>query len=145
MKGNLLIVDDETELVSTLKMILSKHADHVYSAYNGRDGLQIIESQEIHCILCDISMPGMSGVEVLHELRGKNFNTPFIFYTGNGNEDLMKQAAAYGAFDFLDKPALDRLVEVVTLGLKKGVTKDSTLTPDWDSIESDFAELMRKI
>ncbi len=121
-KGNLLIVDDEILLLRPLRMLLSPLADNVFEASHGVGALEIISKEIIHCVLCDIQMPKMTGVELIKILREKGNNVPFIFYTGHGNLTLMMEAAKYGAFDFLNKPSLDGLEEVIEKGLIIGIT-----------------------
>lgn len=130
-KGNLLIVDDEPLLLKRMKLNLEEFADQVFTANDGQEALQIFASKEIHCIICDINMPKMNGVEVIRAIRAKKSDVPFIFYTGHGNRELMLEAAKYGAFDFLNKPDLDGLEEVISRGLKEGfrlnVSEEDTL------------------
>lgn len=121
MKGNLLIVDDEELLLEQLQFILSEHADKVFTALNGIQALEILAAEKIHCVVCDINMPKMNGVEVLKKIRELNNDVPFIFFTGHGNKELMMEAAKYGAYDFLNKPNFEGLDEVVKGGLKRGL------------------------
>jgi DNA-binding NtrC family response regulator len=145
MKGNLLIVDDEPLLLKKLKLNLEDYADIIFTAQNGRDALHILETKEVHCIVCDINMPLMNGVEVLKEIREKKSDTPFIFYTGHGNKELMLEAAKYGAFDFLDKPNLDGLEEVVERGLKHGQFKSTSELNDSIQFISEYTKLLNKL
>ncbi len=121
IKGNLLIVDDEPLLIQSLQYTLKKSADSVLTACNGEEALSVLLSHEIHCILCDINMPIMNGVELIRRIRADKIETPFIFYTGHGSHELMLEAVKYGAFEFLNKPQMEGLVEVVERGLKKGL------------------------
>lgn len=119
-KGNLLIVDDEPILLMTLKFNLREFADNIYEAENGLVALEQIKKHEIHCVLCDINMPVMNGIELIKNVRALNLNTPFIFYTGHGYHELMIQASKYDAFEFLSKPDLANLEEAISIGLQKG-------------------------
>jgi DNA-binding NtrC family response regulator len=144
-KGNLLIVDDEELIVDNLKITLTEHADNIFIAYNGIEALEVLKDQEVHCIICDINMPNMNGVEFIKEVRAKKLDIPFIFYTGHGNLDLMQEAARYGAFDFLDKPNLDGLIDVITLGLKKGFCREGENAQDWEVIKTEFAKMLKEL
>lgn len=145
-KGNLLIVDDEEIILKRLKFNLEDYADNVYTSINGVLALKEIEKYEIHCIVCDINMPKMNGVELIKEIRAQNNNVPFIFYTAHGNQDLMMEAVKYGAFDFLDKPNLDGLEEVVSRGLQEGYgtnnNEDATVSDDY---LSEYKKLLNQI
>lgn len=144
-KGNLLIVDDEELIVDNLRITLEDLCDRIFTAHNGVEALEIILQNEIHCIICDINMPRMNGVELIKEIRSKNMDMPFIFYTGHGNVELMKEAAKYGAFDFLDKPNLDGLLNVIKLGLEKGFSRSAQTETDWHQVETEFAKMLKDI
>lgn len=142
MKGTLLLVDDEPILLNRLKASLEEYADQVFTAENGKVALEIIDREQVHCVLCDINMPIMNGVEVLNHIRASDNDIPFIFYTGHGNKELMLEAARLGAFDFLDKPNLDGLEEVVPRGLKVGIGLGNTSESNF---VSEYAEMLKEI
>lgn len=144
-KGNLLIVDDEPLLLKSLKANLEEHADNIFIAENGLAALEIIEKEEIHCIICDINMPKMSGVEVIKRIRESGNEVPFIFYTGHGNRELMFEAIKYGAFDFLDKPLLDGLEEVIAQGMKNGFNKGRDTQEDEKEIMTEYKRLLKEL
>lgn len=139
--GKLLIIDDEPLILKTLEKILQDSAEVIFTAERGDEGIKILNSEEIHCVICDINMPGMNGVEVVKAIRESGNNVPFIFYTGHGNRELMLEAVKYGVFDFLNKPDLDGLEEVVTRGLKMGFKK--TYPEEADSFMSEYDRLLK--
>jgi DNA-binding NtrC family response regulator len=142
-KGNLLIVDDEPIIVKRLKFNLEEYADNVFTAENGLIALEVLKEQDIHCVICDINMPKLNGVEVIKKIRSDENEVPFIFYTGHGNQELMMQAVKYGAFDFLNKPNLDGLEDVVMRGLSEGYNKKESKTDD--AYISDYQKLLDDI
>lgn len=144
-QGNLLIVDDETLLLKRLKFNLEDYAEKVFTAENGQEALDIIKNEQIHCVICDINMPKMNGVELIKKLRESSNDVPFIFYTGHGNHDLMLEAAKYGAFDFLNKPNLDGLEEVVSRGLKEGFDSTNGLQKSSTDFMSDYQKLLQEL
>ena len=139
-KGNLLIVDDEELIVERIATLLEDYVDETYMAYDGEEGLEVFKANEIHCIICDIRMPKLNGLELIKEIRKIDEKVPFIFYTGHLSKELMLEVVKYGAFDFLDKPNLDYLEEVVQRGLKAG-----TQGPDAREPEADFMSDYRKL
>lgn len=141
-RGNLLIIDDEPLILKTLEKILSDYADKIYTAERGAAGLELLKNNEIHCVICDINMPGMNGVEVVKTIRASGNDIPFIFYTGHGNRDLMLEAVKYGVFDFLNKPDLDGIEEVVSRGIKTGF--DKAYLKEDDSYLSDYDKLLNE-
>lgn len=144
-KGNLLIVDDETILVKRLKMDLEDLADHIFTAHDGVEALKILNEEKIHCVVCDINMPNMNGVEVLKNLRSHHNDIPFIFFTGHGSHELMLEAAKYGAFDFLDKPFFEGLEDVITRGLKLGFNPLDDSTATEDELMSEYQKLLKNL
>lgn len=104
MKGNLLIVDDEIALSENMKELLEEEAQHIFIANNGAEGLEILKTHKIDCVVSDVKMPVMDGLKMIQEARMLGHQVPFIFYTGHGTEELRKQAAALGAADLLTKP-----------------------------------------
>lgn len=121
MKGNLLIIDDEVELAQNLKLILSKYADNIFVSYNGADGIRILEAEDIHCVICDIYMPGMTGIEVIKHVRENGNNVPFIFFTAYGVDEIKSQAAQYPKTVFLIKPDVKEITLIIGSMLKLGI------------------------
>ncbi len=144
MKGNLLIIDDETQLLRMLSLMLQEHCDEVFVAEDGHKGIEIFASNEIHCVICDINMPGLNGIEVIKEIRKLHNDVPFIFFTGHGNYELMLEAAKYGAFDFLNKPEFDRLDDVVIRGLRAGVSP-KMIEPSPEENLSSYRKLLERL
>ena len=143
-KGNLLIVDDEILIVKRLKIILSDLADEVFTAFDGEEALTILQSQKINCIICDINMPRMDGMELIKKLRTFDTKLPFIFYTSHGHQELMREAAQSNAFDFLNKPHITGIEEVIERGLHLGLTGE-LLPPKEGGFESAYQKFLKTI
>lgn len=126
-KGNLLLVDDEPLILQNLKFTLSGLAENIFTAENGEEALRVFNTQTINCVVCDVNMPKMNGVDLLKKVRDMKLEVPFIFFTGHGSKDLMMQAATLGAFDFLDKPYFDGIEEVVARGLSVGTDGEAAV------------------
>jgi YesN/AraC family two-component response regulator len=127
-KKIILIVDDEVHIVEILKTMLSPIVDEVFTAYNGKDGLDIVKKHpEIDVILSDIKMPIMDGISFIKNVRELKIDKPFVFFTGYGSEQYMMDALKYGAFDFLNKPHFESLEEIVLKALDhaRNITKTS--------------------
>lgn len=143
-KGNLLIVDDEPLLLKRLRLNLEDYADVIYTAMDGVEALEVLSKNEIHCVICDVNMPKMNGIEVIKTIRAENNNVPFVFYTGHGNHEMMLEVAKYGAFDFFNKPDFDGLEEVITRGLKEGFTRKNP-TASEDTLMSEYQKLLSQL
>ncbi len=102
-----LIVDDEPEIRRLTRRRLQAAGYQVVDAGDGEQGIEAVKQHNPDLILCDITMPGMDGIEFLTTIRG-NFaqfaDIPFIFITGlRGRDDLLK-GLSLGADDYLAKP-----------------------------------------
>lgn len=100
---NILICDDETDIVSALKIYLASDDYRLFEAYNGRQALEQIEAEEIHLILLDIMMPEMDGIQVLMKMR-ETKNIPVIFLTAKGEDTDKILGLNLGADDYITKP-----------------------------------------
>lgn len=145
LKGTLLIVDDERDIVERLKLILEEHADIVLTASNGLEALDLVRENEVHCILSDINMPRMNGVEFIRTLRADGLKTPFVFYTAHGSSELLQEAMKYRAFDFLNKPNLEGLESVISQGLNKGVARDEQILSEDQTFVSEYQRMLSDV
>ena len=86
--ANILIVEDDGDLLEVLKYVLEDAGYATYSASNGVQALELAESEHIDLVILDISMPGMSGVEVARELRAdpQTSEIPIAIHTGLAEE-----------------------------------------------------------
>lgn len=80
---NILVCDDEKDIVSAVRIYLTSEGYTVYEAYNGKEALAVIRTQEIHLVLMDIMMPQMDGIEAMVKIR-EHCNVPVIMLTAKG-------------------------------------------------------------
>ena len=102
-KETILVVDDESGPRESLRMIL-KPLYEVHTASNGREALELMRSKDIHVVTLDLNMPGLSGIDVLKEIRKCKPNTEVIVITGYGTLNNAQEAIRFGAGDFISKP-----------------------------------------
>ena len=76
---------------------------HILGAESGEEAIRLLELETFDCILCDYQMPVMNGLEVLQQVRPRFGDIPFIFLTGQGNEDVAAEALRSGADDYFAK------------------------------------------
>ncbi len=101
----ILVVDDSYEMRNLLdKYILSPSGYKVITVSNGKSGLESVVSGEPDLILLDMSMPEMTGMEMLANLRQTDCNCPVIFMTSYGSENIAVEAFRLGVRDYLNKP-----------------------------------------
>ena len=102
---SIVIVDDEPDIANLMRLMLQKEAPdmNIHIAESGRDCLEYIKENPVDCILSDYQMPYMDGMELLIALRGQGSDIPFIFVTGQGNEEIARNAFKNGANDYFTK------------------------------------------
>jgi two-component system nitrogen regulation response regulator NtrX len=111
MAQTILVIDDERAIRNTLKDILSFEGFEVEEAADGAEGLEMIKAKDYNCILCDVKMPKMDGIEVLEKVKELKPDIPFVVISGHGNIETAVDAVKKGAFDFISKPPdLNRLL-----------------------------------
>lgn len=118
-----LVVDDDIGLRQLLLLALRRAGLETLEASNGQDALQIIETEPIGVVVCDLGMPGASGLDVVRALRNRpeSSTLPFLLMTGSGDGDTVLEALSAGADDFLAKPVrLEELVARVRAHLRTG-------------------------
>jgi DNA-binding NtrC family response regulator len=99
-----LIVDDEQRFVLTTTKIFDRLGYSVLTAVRGEDALQVLQEREVGVVLMDVSMPGMSGIETLAEIKKFHPLVEVIMITGALSRDLAAEGFRLGAYDFLLKP-----------------------------------------
>lgn len=98
------IVDDDRDVRSSIHFMLGTAGWEPRAFPSGFHFLGSVDQLEPGCVLLDIRMPGMSGVEVLEELQEREVNWPVVMMTGHGEVPLAVQTMRLGAIDFLEKP-----------------------------------------
>jgi DNA-binding NtrC family response regulator len=117
---NILIIDDERPIRSTLRDILEYEKMHVEEAEDGKKGIALFRKQSFDLVLCDIKMPGMDGIEVLEMLQALNPDVPVIMISGHGTIETAVDALKKGAYDYIPKPPdLNRLLVSVRNALDR--------------------------
>ncbi|MGZ8321388.1 MAG: ANTAR domain-containing response regulator, partial [Telluria sp.] len=102
-KRRILIVDDDPLLLQFLVQVLSHAGYETVAASSGKEAIRHIEEREPDMALLDITMPGMTGLELAQQLNEKT-TVPFMFLSAIGDSDSARQAAAYGAVGYVVKP-----------------------------------------
>ena len=102
-QGVVLIVDDEIAPRESLRMILHR-LYQVYTAADGKEALACLQNQQIDLVTLDMKMPGISGLEVLREIRRRKADVDVIMISGYMNSQNIQEAKEYGAVDVISKP-----------------------------------------
>jgi len=115
-----IVVDDDEAVRRSLQMLL-KSVGHVAVGYaSAQQFLAAWDKDQPGCLVLDVRMPGMSGLELQQELNRLGAVLPVIFITGHGDIPMAVEAMQSGAFDFLQKPFRDQdLIDRIQRGLEQ--------------------------
>jgi len=107
-KVTILVVEDEATIQQLVSYNLIKAGFHVTCADSGEEALECLQREEIDCVLLDLMLPGISGLEVCERVRarvdGKAQQVPIIMLTAKGEEEDVVAGLGYGADDYITKP-----------------------------------------
>lgn len=104
LRDTILVIDDDEKNRKLLKMRLQSEDYLVKEAGDGLEGLKAIDEQVPELIVCDVKMPGMSGLDLIKEIREKEIDVPIIIMTAYGSESIAVDAFKRGADDYFIKP-----------------------------------------
>lgn len=124
-ESRILIVDDDKEFAEGLAEHVGELGYLANVAHDGREGLDKFRAGDFHLVLTDLQMPGMDGMELLHEIKKVDNRSIVVVITGFGTIESAVQAIKNGAYDYITKPVkLDELNIVVNRALeKRGLVK----------------------
>ncbi|MDY0151442.1 MAG: response regulator [Candidatus Cloacimonas sp.] len=104
-KKHILAIDDDLAMLDCIRMSLSSETNYHVTVCNAPyEAIQLVQTRKFNVVLSDITMPGISGLEVLSSIGKIDPNLPVILMTGESNAVKMRTAIQLGAFDFLRKP-----------------------------------------
>lgn len=119
-RQHIYVVDDEESVRDALVWLLESVQLSVSAHSDADDFLRCFTSGLSACLLLDVRMPGMSGLELQRTLKLKDIDIPIIFLTGHCDVDMAVRTMKLGAFDFIQKPFNNQqLLDVIYAGLKR--------------------------
>ena len=104
------IVDDDASFREALERFLGTFAYRVRTFASGEEFLQSGDLRFITCLLLDVAMPGMSGLEVQQQLQARGLRIPIVFVTAHAGEEMTQHLVAAGAIAILPKPVDQRML-----------------------------------
>jgi len=113
--ARLLVVDDERAVRYALEAVLSAEGHDVVAVGSGKEALEVLQTQDIELVLTDLSMPGMTGIQLLGHIRGHDATLPVVLITAHGSEKAAVEAMRAGAYDYIPKPFDNDHVAAVVL------------------------------
>lgn len=114
------VVDDDPSVRSSLKFLLSTVGLRVESFVSADTFLQKNPPDAPSCLVLDVRLPGLSGLDFQHELAARNIRIPIVFVTGHGDIPMSVRAMKAGAVEFLTKPFRDQdLLDAIRIALER--------------------------
>ena len=119
-KGRVYVIDDDEAMRHSLEFLLNS-ADFEVTLFDSAQAfLDALKGLDFGCVVSDVRMPGIDGIEMLRRLKPLQCRFPVIIMTGHGDVPLAVEAMKLGAVDFLEKPFDDDLlIAMVDTGLKR--------------------------
>jgi len=123
-KETILIVEDEAGPRESLRMIL-KPFYNLYTASNGQDAIHLVQNQNISLVTLDLNMPGLSGIDVLKEIKKMKPDIEVVIITALATLPNAQKGMRFGASDFISKPF--HVSEVLTIVQKSLERRNNNL------------------
>src|ERR671915_220881 len=117
---SILIVDDEPGIRETLRGVMEDEGFSADAVETGEECLAAVEKRAYGCILLDVWLPGIDGLETLRQLRAAGSDAAVVIISGHGNIETAVRATKLGAFDFIEKPlSIEKTVLTVRNALRQ--------------------------
>ncbi len=100
----ILIVDDDQDICEYMDLLLSQQGYRVETRQDSAAALELVRDSEFHVVVLDIMMPGMSGMEMLEEIRKFDSDIAIIIFTGNPTVDTAVKSMKFNVSDYIKKP-----------------------------------------
>lgn len=119
-RGKVYVIDDDDAMRDSLDFLLGAADFHVTLFESAQHFLDALPNVGFGCIVSDVRMPGIDGIELLKRLKANRSPFPVVIMTGHGDVPLAVEAMKLGAVDFLEKPFEDdRLIGMIDIALKQ--------------------------
>lgn len=119
-KGNVYVIDDDVAMRDSLDFLLGSANFHVTLFESAHLFLDVVSNIGFGCVVTDVRMPGIDGIELLKRLKASRSALPVVIMTGHGDVPLAVEAMKLGAVDFLEKPFEDdRLIGMIDAALRQ--------------------------
>jgi two-component system response regulator FixJ len=114
------VVDDDDAVRTSLRLLLKSVGLPVETFGSAQEFLELFDADRAGCLVLDIRMPAMSGLELQQRLNEMHAIVPIVFITGHGDVPMAVEAMQYGAVDFIQKPFRDQdLIDRINQALEK--------------------------
>lgn len=104
LESTILFLDDNSDLLDLMGAELLRHFSRVLTVDRAQKAIEMIESNQVDCVITDYKMPEMNGLEFISFLQKHHAGIPIIMLTGNGSESDVLNSIQNGVFDYVEKP-----------------------------------------
>jgi len=129
MDAVVFVIDDDPEVRGAIEMLIESVGIGVKTFESAQDFLQSKIPDSPSCLVLDVRLPGLSGLDLQHELTKRQIQIPIVFITGHGDVPLSVRAMKAGAVEFLTKPFRDQdLLDAVAQAIERDRTRRAERT-----------------
>ena len=132
-KAKVYVIDDDEAMRDSLNFLLDSSGFEVTLFENAQSFLDAFPKLSFGCVVSDVRMPGIDGIELLKRMKAEHSSFPIVVMTGHGDVPLAVEAMKLGAIDFLEKPFEDeRLVAMIESAIRRAepAAKNESATQD---------------
>ena len=133
MPGKVYVIDDDEAMRDSLNFLLDSAGYEVTLFDSALKFLDALPGLEFGCVVSDVRMPGLDGIELLKRMKASHSTFPIVIMTGHGDVPLAVEAMKLGAVDFLEKPFEDdRLIGMIEMAIQQAepAARSEALTQD---------------
>jgi len=136
------LIDDDAAVLDALRYYLARQSIRASTFQAARDFLEALDRHEqFDCVVSDVRMPGMSGLDLMKHLNERGYAGPVILITGHGDVDMAVGAIKNGAFDFIEKPFDEaRLLTSIRQGAER-MRQNKSEAAEIDELQTRFDSL----
>jgi two-component system, LuxR family, response regulator FixJ len=143
-KGIVHVIDDDEAMRESLSFLLGVVGIEVQTYESAEAFLKVAPTAKAGCVITDVRMPGLSGIELLRRLRELKLGIPVVVITGHGDVPLAVEAMKIGAADFLEKPFDDEALLVSVRSALNQLDQDQKRQSELSDIEVRLATLSNR-
>jgi two-component system, OmpR family, response regulator len=138
-----LVIEDEVKVANFISRGLEEEGYTVVVAFDGREGLDLLQSQEFDLVLLDLMIPQIDGLQVLKSARESGITTPILILTAKSAKEDVVRGLDTGSDDYLTKPfSFEELLARMRALTRRGSTKESHLVRYREMILDPFARTL---
>jgi two-component system, LuxR family, response regulator FixJ len=137
-KPTVFLIDDDKSIRDSLKVLMKSTGIPLVGFTSAEEFLEDLPEKPVGCVLVDVLLPNMGGMELMQELENRTIILPVILLTAHADVPLAIQAIRSGAFDVIEKPYKDKI-------LVERVRQAMSLSPKWRDVQAERVVIAEKM